>query len=206
MADRSATIDGLRHSVLEHLSARFAEAAHGEASVRLGEQAYLTMIGLRADPASPAAARFAHYLGVGLPSQCGQTSRSGPHTVLWLGPDEWLVVSTAGAGLLAAGLEETLGEQHGAVVDLSANRTTLELSGRSARFVLEKGCSVDLHPRAFTVGTAVSTRVGPVPVILWRYDEDAYRILPRSSFADYLARWLLDAMVEYNDHTATAWH
>ena len=47
---------------------------------------------------------------------------------------------------------------------------------------------------------------GPVPVILWCYDEDTYRILPRSSFADYLARWLLDAMAEYNDHTARAWH
>jgi sarcosine oxidase subunit gamma len=33
------------------------------------------------------------------------------------------------------------------VVDLSANRTTFELTGPQGRAVLEKGCSLDLHPR-----------------------------------------------------------
>ena len=38
--------------------------------------------------------------------------------------------------------------------------------------------------------------IGSVPVILWKLDEELYRILPRSSFADFLGRWLLDAMAE----------
>jgi sarcosine oxidase, subunit gamma len=204
MAD-AATIERLRRSPLEHLDALLAEAAHG-ANVRLRERPFLTMIGLRAAPGSEAARRFGQRLGLELPVRCGETSRGGRHTVLWLGPDEWLVVSTVDAGLLATGLDETLGEEHASVVDLSANRTTLELSGSAARSVLEKGCSLDLHPRQFAVGTAVPTLVGPVPVILWRYDGDTYRILPRSSFADYLARWLLDAMAEYNHAETTAWH
>ena len=85
----------------------------------------------------------------------------------------------------------------GAVVDLSANRTTLELSGPSARSVLEKGCHYDLHPRSFPPGTAVSTELGPVPVLLWKTDEHTFRILPRASFADYVVHWLLDAMTEF---------
>jgi heterotetrameric sarcosine oxidase gamma subunit len=83
-------------------------------------------------------------------------------------------------------------------VDVSANRTTLELSGPAARQVLEKGCPLDLHPRAFGPGRAVSTTVGPVAVLLWQVDDvPTYRLFPRSSFADYLARWLIDAMSEY---------
>ena len=86
----------------------------------------------------------------------------------------------------------------GSVVDVSANLTTLELSGPAAREVLEKGCPLDLHPRAFGPGRAVSTTVGPIPVLLWQLDDSpTYRLLPRSSFADYLARWLIDAMSEY---------
>jgi sarcosine oxidase subunit gamma len=44
----------------------------------------------------------------------------------------------------------------------------------------------------------VTTQVGPVPVVLWQTDDvPTYRLLPRSSFADYLARWLIDAMREF---------
>jgi len=64
--------------------------------------------------------------------------------------------------------------------------------------VLEKGCPVDLHPRAFGPGRAVSTTLARVPVVLWQTGETSYRLLPRASFADYVARWLLDAMVEFN--------
>ena len=84
------------------------------------------------------------------------------------------------------------------MVDVSANRTTLELSGPAARQVLEKGCPLDLHPRAFGPGRAVSTTVGPVAVLLWQLDAvPTYRLFPRSSFADYLARLIIDAMSEY---------
>lgn len=85
----------------------------------------------------------------------------------------------------------------GQAVDLSANRTTLELSRPSARAVLEKGCPVDLHPRAFPVGSAVSTTLALVQVLLWRTGEQTWRIMPRASFAQFTAQWLLDAMTEF---------
>jgi sarcosine oxidase, subunit gamma len=80
---------------------------------------------------------------------------------------------------------------------VSANRTVLELTGPQARAVLEKGCPVDLHPRAFGPGRAVATTLARVPLLLWQTEDETYRLLPRSSFADYTARWLLDAMQEY---------
>jgi sarcosine oxidase subunit gamma len=62
--------------------------------------------------------------------------------------------------------------------------------------VLQKGCPLDLHPRAFGPGHAVATTLARVPLILWQVDQDSYLLLPRSSFADYVARWLLDASQE----------
>ncbi|MGW1289021.1 sarcosine oxidase subunit gamma [Streptomyces sp. NPDC001118] len=195
--DAGAGPVALRTSPLAHLAERMRDATvTGDRGVALTERPFVTMVNLRVDPASEAADRIEKALGAPLPRQCGRTTASGVRTVVWLGPDEWLVLSEEPVD--TAELRRALGKDPGSVVDVSANRTTLELSGPAARQVLEKGCPLDLHPRAFGPGRAVSTTVGPVPVLLWQVDEQpAYRLFPRSSFAGYLAHWLLDAMCEY---------
>jgi len=133
-----------------------------------------------------------------LPSACGAVASGDGVLVLWLSPDEFLVVSDEQQPApLTAALVEALESEPGSATDLSANRTTFELSGPAAREVLEKGCPLDLHPRTFEVGTAYLTLIGSVPVILWKVTDELYRIHPRSSFADFLGRWLLDAMAEF---------
>lgn len=170
-------------------------------TVELSEVPFLTMAGLRTDPGSEAATRLAAVTG-GLPGRSGAVSSSGDTSVLWLGPSEFLVVAPTEAheslgGSLIPALRDALGDGAGQVVDLSANRTTFELAGPRARAVLEKGCSLDLHPRVFTAGTAFSTEIANIPAILWKTGEESYRIFPRASFAEFLGRWLLDAMREY---------
>ena len=185
----------LRRSPLAHLEERLRAGTNQGAE--LHEVRFLTMVGLRADPASEAGEALATAVGAPLPARCGQVSGSPDGTaILWQGPDEFLLVAPDGSDV-GKELATALGDAPGAVVDLSANRTTLELSGPSARKVLEKGCPLDLHPRVFKPGTAVSTLLGPVPVLLWQLDETTYRIMPRASFAEYVARWLLDAMAEF---------
>jgi sarcosine oxidase subunit gamma len=191
-----ADLTTLRRSPLEHLAERMASASRPD-TVTLAEAPYTGMVGLRVDPASPAAARVATVLGAPLPTTCGDVTGTGAHRALWLGPDEWLVTTTTDAVALTDQLAAALGEDPGVALDLSANRTVLELSGPRARDVLEKGCPVDLHPRSFGAGRAVSTTLARIPLLLWQTGEESYRLLPRSSFADYVARWLLDAMVEH---------
>ncbi len=188
----------LRRSPLAHLTERMrAATVTGARGVALTERPFLTMVNLRVAPGSEAAKRVEKVLGAPLPPACGDTAASGSRTVVWLGPDEWLVLSHEEE--TAAELREALGDAAGSVVDVCANRTTLELSGPSARQVLEKGCPLDLHPRAFGPGRAVSSTVGPVAVLLWQVDDvPTYRLFPRSSFADYLGRWLIDAMGEFS--------
>lgn len=170
-------------------------------TVELGELPFLTLVGLRADAGSEAGQRLAAVTG-GLPAKCGEVVKKGDVSVLWLGPAEFLVVAPTEAheslgGDLIQALQAALADGQGQVVDLSANRTTFELSGPRARAVLEKGCSLDLHPREFKAGTAYSTEIGNIPTILWKTGEESFRIFPRASFAEFLGRWLLDGMREY---------
>ena len=194
---------GLRPvSPAQHLAHVFAAAeVTGPRAVSLREVAFLTMVGLRAEPGSGATERLTTTLGVRLPTRCGGVGSADGTSVLWLGPDEWLVVSDRDPAELTASLVVTLHGEPGSVVDLSANRTTLELSGPSARDALEKGCALDLHPRAFVVGSAYATALAGIPVVLWRAGEQTFRVLVRSSFADHVGRWLADALGEYASGT-----
>ena len=187
-----------RRSPLEHLHERMrGDAVGAPTDVLLAELPFLSMVSLRVDPAIPAAVALESVLGAALPRTCGPVAEPGPHAVVWLGPDEWLVVSEAPPSDLARHLQAAVGDAHVSVVDVSANRTTLELSGPAARAVLRKGCPVDLHPREFQPGHAVATTLARIPLLLWQTGPETYRLLPRSSFADYVARWLLDAMQEF---------
>lgn len=199
MAEQVLTdISALRTSPLGHLSETLKQGAvAGERGVSLREIAFTTQIGLRAEPGSAAHAALSAATGVHLPSAVGQVVGTEDGTaVLWLGPDEFLLVAPDGSEPFSS-LVAALGDEAGQVVDLSANRTVIELSGPSARAVLEKSCPADLHPRSFEIGSAITTVLGPVPVLLWKTGEQTFRVLPRASFADYTARWLLDGMAEF---------
>ena len=191
---------GLRTSPAALLRAAF-ENGSVPGTVELSEITFLTMVGLRVDRDTEAGQRIASVTG-GLPATCGAVTGSGDTSVLWLGPEEFLVVAPLEAheslgGDLIPALREALADGEGQVVDLSANRTTFDLTGPRSRAVLEKGCSLDLHPRVLKAGTALSTEIGNIPVVLWKTGEESFRIFPRASFADFLGRWLLDAMREY---------
>lgn len=216
MAENTATLETvetqsgrvpLRRSPAAHLVEMMRAAdVTGERGVALSEVAFAVQTGVRAVPGTPSAQRVEEALGITLPTRHGQTTghADGLHA-LWLSPDEFLVVDVSreqapGEAEEFAGCLEGL---PGQVLDLSANRAILQLSGPSSREVLEKGCPMDLHPRAFPVGTAVATQVGPVPLILHRGAEDGWRLYPRASFTDYMVRWLVDAMEEFGSEELT---
>ena len=190
----------IRRSPASHLAAAL-EAGSVPGKVVLREGPFQTMAGVRVDPRSEEGTRIASVTG-GLPVRSGEVAGTERVSVLWLGPSEFLVVAPEEAhdslgGDLIGSLTAALGDAPGQVVDLSANRTTFELSGPRARAVLEKGCALDLHPRSFTPGTALTTEVGNIPVTLLKTGEESYRLFPRASFADFLGRWLLDGMREF---------
>ncbi|QCB96266.1 sarcosine oxidase subunit gamma [Arthrobacter sp. PAMC25564] len=204
-APAEAHVNGLRaarRSPASHLAEAFA-AGSVPGTVELKEIPYQTMVGIRVERGSDAGTRIASVTG-GLPASCGDVNGAAVNgaAVLWLGPTEFMVVAPEEShdslgGSLVSDLTAALGTGEGQVVDLSANRTTFELAGPRARAVLEKSCSLDLHPSVFKTGTALATEIGHIPAVLWKTAEETYRILPRASFAEFLGRWLLDSMREY---------
>jgi sarcosine oxidase subunit gamma len=175
-----------RHSPLEPLAGALAEAS-GEA-VTLREVPFLAQVNVRAD--APAAR------ALGLPLEPNTTRTDGSRTTLWLGPDEWLVVGPDGDAPAIARELEAAGEHAGWVttVDLSSNRTAIELSGPRVRDLLAFGCSLDLHPRAFGPGRCAQTTLARAQVVLEARGEDTLRVFVRGSFAGYLGGWLVDAV------------
>jgi sarcosine oxidase, subunit gamma len=168
-------------------------------TVQIVPKHFVAMIDVRVDAESAAAADVSGYLGVDLPTTPSTWVETDTVRVIWLGPDEWLVTSAFQTPrALESGLRAAV-DGRGAVVDVSAQRTTFWLAGKHARDVLSSGCAVDLHPRVFKRGSAVQALLGLTSVVLIALDDtgSSYHLLVRASFAQYLASWLLDAAVEY---------
>jgi sarcosine oxidase subunit gamma len=123
----------------------------------------------------------------GFPVEPNTVAEVDGREVLWLGPDEWLVLGGTEADFPDAA----------AAVDVSANRVVFELAGSAARDVLSHGCSVDLHPSVFGPGRCAQTLLARAQVILQQTDDETFRIFVRPSFAPYVCAWLEDAMAEY---------
>ena len=193
---RSAAHRG-RHSPLESAAPVLAGLPD---SVRAMELPFLTQVNLRLDSGGAAADPVATVLGVALPTTPCTSMRSSTYEVLWMGPDEWLVLAPDGAAeFLTAALAEAIGtDVHGAVTDVSAQRFAVSLSGPSSREVLAKGCSIDLHPAAAPRGTCVQTLLAQTGVVVVAHDDAGtdFLLLVRSSFAQYFVDWLVDAVAE----------
>jgi len=115
--------------------------------------------------------------------------------VLWLGPDEWLVVVPEEASAdLPTRLARALARRRAAISDLSSSRTIIEIGGAAARDLLAAGCGLDLHPRVFVPGQCAQTLLARVPVIVDQLDAAPhYRVLVRRSYRSWLVDWLIDA-------------
>ena len=168
----------------------------------LRELAFFAQLDLRLDPADGVARAAVESVVGDLPIE-PNTVHGGPDAaVLWLGPDEWLVVGPPGAAgeletQLRAAVDGAGAHDAVAIVDVSANRTTLELAHPDARAILAGGCPIDLHPRVFGPGRCAGTIVARAGVILWQTAADpvpTFRLLVRPSFSSYLATWLSDAI------------
>ena len=104
--------------------------------------------------------------------------------VLWLGPDEWLVVGEPRTeGSTQRDLEDAMAGDHHSVVDVSANRIVFDLT--DGLDLLSGGCGLDLDPRRWRSGMCAQTLFGGAQVILHQLDERTTRVFVRPSFAGY---------------------
>ena len=188
-----------RLSPLAEWSARLAAVSTSVKHFRIGELACLSQINLRGNASDATFAEAVRdELGFDLPSIANTWSGSIDRAAIWLGPDEWLLTAPAAEHVvLERSLRTVLHGVHHSVVDVSANRTVIIISGSDTRAVLAKGCSLDMHATALAAPQSAQTLLAKAQVLLQcAAEKDTFRLYVRNSFAQYVAAWLIDAAAE----------
>jgi sarcosine oxidase subunit gamma len=171
------------------------------ATVAIRELPGLHSVDLRVAPGTPAQAAIAEALGMDLPGKPGQTrggsiSGGGEAHALCLAPDWWLIVGFQEAEQKLA-LLLLKNHYHFSVVDVSGQRTTIELEGPKVREVLAHLWDQDLREKSFPVGSVSQGLMAKAPVIVCHIAPFRYRVMVRSSFALHLWKALVDAAEEW---------
>ncbi len=165
----------------------------GSALVSIKPMEPASRLAIRARP--DAIASLSKVLGVKLP-QAPKTSaqstaaKSRQRVALWLGPDEWLVIDDGNADLMgicakAKGLYSA--------VDVSHRNTSVLVSGKGAEATISAGCPQNLSLDVFPVGACARTLLGKTEVVLYRVEEDVFRVECWRSFSTYVFAFLAEA-------------
>lgn len=127
-------------------------------------------------------------LGVDMPT--GPSCVTGnASTVIGTGPGTWLVFSPGPDPAWALDLAARL--PGASVSDQSGGYEILQLSGPSARAVLQKGAFIDLHPSAFGAGAAATTVIAHIGTVIWQPDEsETFHVGLFRSFSASFHDWL----------------
>ena len=156
---------------------------------------------LRVMPGSLTQAAVAEALGMDLPAKPGQPqgmsiSDGVEAHALCLAPDWWLIVGFQEAEQKLAPLL-LKNHYHFSVVDVSGQRTTIELEGPKVREVLAHLWDQDLREKNFPIASVSQGLMAKAPVIVWHIAPFRYRAMVRSSFALHLWKALEDAAEEW---------
>jgi sarcosine oxidase, subunit gamma len=146
---------------------------------------------LRGDSAARAAAERA--LGISVPSLACRAGGNAARAALWLGPDEWLVITPAEDAAAEQALGQALQGLAHSLVDVSHRQIGLTVSGPQAAVLLNAGCPLDLDPGAFPVGMCTRTMLSKAEVVLWRTALEEFRLEVWRSFAAYVTEYLAQA-------------
>ena len=197
-----------RRSALAHLGLEArVSAALGDAGVMLAESPIRGLLVLRGDSAGTEfRSAVSAVLGLDPVDEPLTAARKRDVSMLWLGPDEWLVVTPdRRAERIERTLRDALEGQHAALTDVSHSRTVLALCGPDARAVLAKGCPLDFHPRVFGPGRCAQSRLAKCQVLIHQTKAaPAFDIYVQRSFAEYAWTWLEDAGQEFGVRIAPA--
>jgi len=136
-------------------------------------------------------------LGVALPITPCSSAKSELAQIMWLAPDEWLIVVASGSEYDIEQKIRSYLKGHFAVSDISGAQTILELSGDNVIELMKKSTGYDLHLDSFPVGKVVGTTFAKTGAHILRVSEDKFQLVVRRSFSDYVWLWIQQGSQEY---------
>ena len=90
-------------------------------------------------------------------------------------------------------LEKKLKKIHYALTNLTDQYLVINISGEKSRWVLSKGCSIDLDPSVFGPKVCCQTTLALTDITLCCISKNSFILFVRNSFANYLLDWIEDA-------------
>ena len=169
------------------------------ATVAIRELPGLHSIDLRVAPGSVSQLAVEQALAIQLPGKTGEMQTvklpdgAEAHR-LCLASDWWLIVGYEEAEQKLAPLKD---QYHFSAVNVSGQRTTIELEGPNVREVLAQLWEQDLREKSFPAGSVSQGLIAKAPVIVCHMAPLRYRVMVRSSFAVHVWKVIVDAGEEW---------
>jgi len=174
---------------------QFKELGDKVFCIKIKELPFVKKINLRLDPNNKdCISSYSEILSTMLPTKANTYSINAINEkVIWLGPDEWLIVSDDDNAFLKLlnkikNLEEN-------VTDVSENRTIIRIRGKYIYVLLSKFLVLDLEKNLSTNSSCAQTLFVKVPVLLVRNHHEGtpeIDIFTNRSHANYIYNLIVD--------------
>jgi sarcosine oxidase subunit gamma len=177
----------------ESALAHRAEPADTYINIReIATRGMIDLRGLTSDRKFMTAAK--EVLGVDLPKAPRTSHSFGDVKVLWLSPDQWLILCARDkAAEMTAELSKALGSIHSLAVDVSDMRAIIRLEGEGCREVMMKSTSLDFTDADFTPGYVRRVRFAEIAALFNIVEENVIDVYVFRSYANYAMDFLTKA-------------
>ena len=184
MLNREKTINSIIYNIIESFE------------IKIQELPFVDKINLRLDPNNNNYMSIcSKILGAILPTKPNTYVQNEKVKIIWLGPDEWMVINDQENKLFIK-LKNELGDLESSVTDVSDNRTIIRLSGKKIFTLLSKFLVLDLEKNLGTQSSCAQTLFIKVPVLLLRINNNnqlpVIDIFTNRSQANYVFNLLVD--------------
>lgn len=138
-------------------------------------------------------------LNIEMPNRTGFFETNEKNYLLQTSPDEWLILSDSIEIIPQINeLEKKLTKTHFALTNLTDQFQVIYISGEKSRWVLSKGCHIDLDQSIFGPKNCTQTNLALVDITIFCTAKNSFTMLFRNSFANYILDWLQDASFDCN--------
>ena len=124
-----------------------------------------------------------------------KTSSNSSTRILWMGPNNWLIISNSSN--LFQEISKNLSNDEFAITDLSHSKAIIELSGKSVREVLKKGCPINFND--INENESINSIFNGIAITLDFINDkpDKIRVMCLRSFGESLYHSITDASLEF---------
>ena len=184
MLNKEKTINSINNNIIEHFE------------IKIQELPYVDKINLRLDPNNNDYMSICgKILGAVLPTKPNTYVQNEKVKIIWLGPDEWIVINDQENEIFIK-LKNELGDLEASVTDVSENRTIIRLSGKKIMTLLSKFLVLDIEKNLGNQSSCAQTIFVKVPILLIRNNDNnkipVIDIFTNKSHANYIYNLIVD--------------